>query len=129
MKRTSAEIDKAIERLFKQTRWVSLAVVLAGLQILFAVGIGADSDSSATESLVFFSVLGGSAALAIFGVQQRPRHRRRGDALIALGMVPSVIAGIVFFWFPPLWLITVAGLWVTWSSIRDAMAPVGEATS
>ncbi len=115
--------------LFNQTWWVSLAAVLAGLQIVFAIGIGLDSEASATERIVIFSVWGGSAALALIGAWQRPRHRRRGDALIALGALPAVLGGIIFFWFPPLWLTTAAGLVVMWSSIGDAVAPVDEAVS
>jgi hypothetical protein len=112
------------EALFKQTWWVSLAVVLAGLQIVIAIGIGLDSEASATERLVFFSVWGASAALAVLGTQQRLAHRRRGDAMIAVGVVPAVAIGIIAFWFPPLWLSTAGGLLVIWSSIRDAVAPV-----
>ena len=113
------------ETLFKQTWWVSLAVVLAGLQIVLAIGIGLDSEATAIERVVFFSVWGAGAALVVLGTQQRPGHRRRGDALIALGVVPAVLTGIIAFWFPPLWLSTAAGLLVIWSSIRDAMNPVG----
>lgn len=115
--------------LFKQTWWVSLAVVLAGLQIVFAIGIGLDSEASATERLVIFSVWVGSASLVILGAQQRPQHQRRGDVLIALGVVPAVTGGIIFFWFPPLWLTTAVGLVAMVSSIRDAVTPVGEASS
>jgi hypothetical protein len=117
------------ETLFKQTRWVSLAVVLAGLQIVFAIGIAADSEATNTERLFIFFVWGGSAVLALLGIQQRLQRRRRGDVLIALGVVPAVIGGFIFFWFPPLWLTTAAGIWVMSSAIRDAMAPVGVATS
>ena len=117
------------ETLFKQTWWVSLAVVLAVLQIVFAVGIALDQEASATERLVIFSVWGGSAALAFIGVQQRPRNRRIGDVLIALGVVPAVVSGIIFFWFPPLWLTTAAGLVVMVASIRDAISPAGGATT
>jgi hypothetical protein len=44
-------------------------------------------------------------------------------------VVPAVVGGIIFFWFPPLWLTTAAGLVVMVSSIRDAMSPVGAATT
>ncbi len=119
------------ETLFRQTWWVSWAVVLAGLQILFAVVVGMTtySEASGMERLVIISVWGGGAALAILGAQQRPRHRRRGDALIALGVVPAVVIGIIAWWFLPMWLTTAAGLLVIWWSIRDAVAPVDEAIS
>ena len=116
------------ETLFKQAWWVSLAVVLAGLQIVFAIGIGADSEAGATERLVFFSLWSVGAALAVLGIQQRPRHRRRGDVLIALGVIPAVATGIIAYWFPPMWLTTAAGLVVIWSAIRDTVAPVEAAT-
>lgn len=110
------------QTLFKQTWWVSLAVVLSGLQIVFAVGIGADSEAGATERLVVFFVWSVGAALGLIGVQRRTRLRRNGDALIALGVIPAVATGIIAYWFPPMWLITAAGLIVIWSSIRDAVA-------
>ena len=109
------------DTLFRQAWWVSLAVVLAGFQTVFAIGIGLDSEATGAERVVFFSVWGAGAALAVFGIQQRLRHRRRGDALIALGVVPAVATGIVAFWFPPMWLVTAGGLLVIWSSIRDAV--------
>jgi hypothetical protein len=117
------------ETLFKQTWWVSLAVVLAGLQVVFAIGIGADSEASNTERIVFFSVWGGGAVLTILGARLRRQNQRSGDALIALGVVPAAITGIIAYWFPPMWLVTAAGLAVIWSSIRDAVAPVAVTSS
>jgi hypothetical protein len=112
------------DTLFKQAWWVSAAVVLAALQIVLAIGIGLDADVTGAERGFFFSVWGAGAALAVLGAQQRLTHRRRGDTLIAVGVVPSVAAGIIAFWFPPMWLITAGGLSVVWSSVRDAVTTV-----
>ena len=117
------------ETLFKQTWWVSLAVVLAGLQVVFAIGIGADSEASNTERVVFFIGFGGGAVLTILGARLRRHNQRAGDALIAIGVIPSVLIGIIAFWFPPMWLAAATGLVVMWSSVRDAVTPVGVATS
>jgi cation transport ATPase len=117
------------ETLFKQTWWVTLTVILAVLQIVFAVGIGLDSEATATERLVIFSIWGGTAVLALVGVQKRRRSRRTGDTLIAVGVIPALISGIIFFWFPPMWLTTAAALAVIVFSIRDAMNPVAAATT
>ncbi len=117
------------ETLFKQTWWVSLAVVLAGLQVVFAIGIGADSEASNTERVVFFIGFGGGAVLTILGARLRRHNQRAGDALIAIGVIPSVLIGIIAFWFPPMWLVTVAGLAVMGSSIRDAAAAVAVTSS
>ena len=111
------------ETLFKQTWWVSLAVVLATLQMVFAVGIGLDSEATGAERVVIFSVWGAGAVLAVLGTQQRLRRRRKGDALIALGVVPAVATGILAYWFPPMWVVTAGGLLVVWSAIRDAVIP------
>lgn len=110
--------------LFKQAWWVRLAVVLAAFQIVLAVGIGLDSEATGAERVVFLSVWGAGAALAVMGIQQRLRHRRSGDVLIALGVVPSVATGILAYWFPPMWLITAGGLLVIWSSIQDTVTTV-----
>ncbi len=109
------------ETLLKQAWWVSLAFVLAGLQAIFAVGIGLDSEASATERIVVFSVWVGGAVLAILGARLRLRNPRGGDALLALGVVPAVITGIIAFWFPPMWLTTAAGLAVFVSATHDAI--------
>ena len=116
------------ETLFKQTWWVSLAVVLAGLQTVFAVGIGADSEATATERIVVFALWGGGAVLAIFGARLRIQNQRRGDTLIAVGVIPAVATGIIAFWLPPMWLITAAGLAVIVSAGRDVLSPVEVAT-
>ena len=115
--------------LFKQTWWVSLAVVLAGLQVVFAIGAGSDSEETAIGRVIFFSVWAGGSVLAILGARLRPENRRRGDALIALGVLPAVATGIIAFWFPPMWLVTAAGLMVIVSAIRDASSSVGVARS
>ncbi len=106
-----------------------MAVVLAALQAVFGIGIGADSEASNTERIVIFSVWAGGAVLTILGARLRRQNQRSGDALIALGAVPAVITGIIAYWFPPMWLVAAAGLAVIWSSIRDAVAPVAVTSS
>ncbi len=117
------------ETLFKQTWWVSLAVVLAGLQAIFAIGLGADSEATATARIVIFSIWAAGAASTILGTQQRLRHRRNGDVLITLGVVPSVVTGIIAFWFPPMWLVTGAGLVVIVKAIGDAVGAPSNAVT
>lgn len=102
--------------------WIRLAAILAVLQIVFAVGIGLDSEATVTERVVIFSAWAAGGALVLLGIRQRTQQQRRGDALIALGVIPSVVTGIIAFWFPPMWLVGAGGLLVIWQSIRDAMA-------
>jgi hypothetical protein len=115
------------ETLFKQTWWVSLAVILAGLQVVFAIGIGADSEASNTERIVIFIAFGGGAVLTLLAIRLRPRYQVRGDALIAVGVVPAFVTGIIAFWFPPLWLATAAGIAVIVSAIGDALGARSDA--
>ena len=113
------------ETLFKQTWWVSLAVVLAVLQTVFAVGAGTDSEETGVGRVFFFSVWAGGSVLAILGARVRSENRRVGDSMIAVGVLPAVATGVIAYWFPPIWLVTAAGLTVMWASFRDASAPVG----
>lgn len=115
------------QTLFKQTWWVTLALMLAALQVVFAVGIGLDSEASGTERIVIFSVWAGGAALVMLGADRRYRRRRTGDALIALGVVPSVAVGIIAYWFPPMWLVAAAGLTVIVVAVRDSFGSVAVA--
>ncbi len=112
--------------MFKQTWWVSVAAVLAGLQAFITIGLGVDPESGVgvTARVVMVTVMAAFSALIIIGIRQRSSQPRRSDVLIAVGVVPSALAGIAMFWFPPMWLVTVAGLTVIGSALRDALAPV-----
>jgi hypothetical protein len=81
--------------LFRQTWWVSVAVVLALLQIVFAVGIALDSEATTTDRLVIGLVWGASAGIALTGAARRPHSRRMGDALIGLGVLPTAMGGVI----------------------------------
>ncbi len=116
------------ETLFKQTWWVSLAVVLAALQVVFAVGAGTDSDETAIGRGIFFALWTAGSVLVLLGTRFRVENRRRGNALISLGVLPAVATGIIAFWFPPMWLATAAGLAVIAFAVRDAAKPVGVAS-
>ena len=117
------------ETLFGQIWWVSVAAVLAGIEFVFAFAVAFEPNVDILQRVITSSSWAASGGIALLGVLGRPRHRRRGDALIAVGVVPAVLAGIVFFWFPPLWLTTVTGTVVLWSSISDAWGRPQEATS
>jgi hypothetical protein len=110
--------------MFKQTWWVTLAVLLAGFEAFMAVGFGLDSESNVAARVGWFLVPMAFAAVTVIGARQRPRQRQRGDTLIAIGVIPSALVGVVFFWFPPLWLVTVAGVAVMVAATRDARVPV-----
>jgi hypothetical protein len=110
--------------MFKQTWWVTLAVLLAGFEAFMAVGFGLDSELTVAARVGMFLLPMAFAVTAIIGARLRPRQRQRGDALIAIGLVPSALVGVVFFWFPPMWLVTVAGVAVMVATIRDARVPV-----
>lgn len=117
------------EALFKQTWWVSLAVVLAVLQAVVGIGIGLDSEATGLERFVFLAVWGVGAAFILLGAQRRIRNRGQGDALLVVGVLPSVAIGIIAFWFPPMWLVTGAGLVVMVKAIGDALNPASVAVA
>lgn len=109
--------------MFRQTWWVTLAVLLAGFEAFMAVGFGLDSDSNVATRVGMSLVLLAFAAVTVIGARQRLRQRQRGDTLIAIGVIPSAFVGVVFFWFPPMWLVTVAGVAVMLAAGRDSRIP------
>lgn len=113
--------------MFKQAWWVTLAVVLAGVETFLALGFGIDPEGAVAGRVGMFLVLMAFAGATAVGARLRPRQRQRGDALIAIGVLPSALVGVVFFWFPPMWLVTVAGVIVMVAAIRDSRIPVGVA--
>lgn len=110
--------------MLRETWWVSLAALLASLQGLFAVSVGGAFEVDGKTRATLLIAVAACAGLTLIGIMLRPRQRRLGDALIVVGVVPSALAGIAIYWFPPMWFIAVAGLAVINLATRDGLAHV-----
>ncbi|NNC93195.1 MAG: hypothetical protein HKN80_11970, partial [Acidimicrobiia bacterium] len=105
----------------KRTWWLVLAALVAGLELVVAVGIWIDKlirDTvliNGTEvelpgeallawgDIALTGLLALAAAAITVGSIGRASQPDRSRGLIVTGLVPAALIGVVFFWFPPFW--------------------------
>ena len=107
---------------FASIWWVVAAAVMAGLQAIFAIGNLIEDDGGPLYGqVVLLAVAIGGTILVGVGLAYRMRNRRVGSTLVAIGVLPSVL-GILLFWFPPAVLYGLLAIAVVWFASRDAAA-------
>jgi hypothetical protein len=102
-------------KFLKESWWLIAATLIAGFEVVFAVGIQVDranmDDPGPQYGDILLSTAAITAALAILiGIRLRSSQPRRASMLMTVGLVPAALAGIVFFWFPPFWALTVLAI-------------------
>ena len=110
--------------------WVIGAGLIAVLELVFSIGVWVDrltedrtrdlgSGVSVTVPSEFGPVWGdilltGAVAIAavaiVTGLYLRHRQPERAQTLLIVGLVPGVLAGVVFFWFAPFWAVSIVAL-------------------
>ena len=40
--------------------------------------------------------------------------------MLAVGLLPVALAGVVFFWFPPMWVVSLIGLYLIYRVFAEA---------
>ncbi len=112
----------------KRNWWLVLAALIAGLELVFAAGIWVDKFIKDTVLVngtevalpgkallvwgdIALTSLSALAAIAIIaGLYIRTSQPDRSRWLIVVGLVPAVLIGVVFFWFPPFWFVSGAAI-------------------
>ena len=112
----------------KRTWWLVLAALVAGLELVVAVGIWIDKlirDTvliNGTEvelpgeallawgDIALTGLLALAAAAITVGILVRASQPDRSRGLIVAGLVPAALIGVVFFWFPPFWIVSGAAI-------------------
>lgn len=123
----------------KRNWWLAVAALIAGLQVVLAVGIWVDKLTAETTNVNGVAVelpaeplldwgailLTGAFALAagalVAGLYLRSSQPDRSRWLIMIGVIPAVLIGVVFFWFPPFWIVSGAALAVLVRASRGAI--------
>jgi len=123
----------------KENWWLGVAALMAGLQLVLGVGIWVDklvTDTTRVNGVVVdlpdkallvwgdilltsLTVLATAAIVA--GLYLRSRRPERSRRLIMIGVLPSVLIGAVFFWFPPFWIVSGAAIAVVVRASKGAM--------
>ena len=114
----------------KRPWWLVIAGAIALLEFVLAFGIWIErltedrtrelgSGVTVTVPSEFGPLYGdilltGAVALAgialVAGISLWSRNPDRAKTLLTLGLVPGVLAGMVFFWFPPFWVVSVVSV-------------------
>lgn len=124
--------------------WVVAAAALAGLELFVVAGTWIERFS--TEKVTLYQgvtvelpsqtgplwgiVLGTgaivlAAAAVLGGLYLRAKRPAQSRRLILAGLAPAALAGVVFFWFPPMWVVSLMAVAVMVRVSREALgAPV-----
>lgn len=84
------------------------------------VTVTVPSDLGPVWGDVLFSAATAAAGVAIVtGLYQLNRRPQLARNLILAGLAPATLAGAVFFWFPPFWLITAVAIAAMVGVVRE----------
>jgi len=104
----------------KKAWWVVVAGLMAAAQTLLGFGNLVEDDGGPLYGqLVLLAITTAGAVLITVGIVARSRNQTRGSTLIGVGVLPSGL-GIVFFWFPPVFLYGVLAIVVVVLAFRDS---------
>lgn len=108
-------------KLNRQNWWLWLAGLIGAVETVMGVGFAFDPEGGSGDNLV--GVFAGLAVIMVFGgLWLRQERLRLGNSMVMVGVVPALIAGVVFFWFPPMWLSTIAAGAVMVKAAQEVVA-------
>ena len=115
-----AERTESVMSNFKQNWWKWAIGVFAGFQTVFAVeavvGLAAGwqepkvhaTDVHLIDALIPIT----GAVVLIVGLKLLSSQPRIAAVLLTVGLLPVALVGVIFFWFPPMWLVSVIGIYL-----------------
>jgi hypothetical protein len=115
-----AERTESVMSNFKQNWWKWAIGVFAAFQTVFAVeavvGLIAGWQEPAIHLLdahlldALIPITG--AVVLIVGLKLLTNQPRLAAILLTIGLLPVALVGVVFFWFPPMWLVSLLGIYL-----------------
>ena len=110
-----AERTESAMSSFKQNWWKWAVGVFAAFQAMFAVeaivGIAAGWQEPAVHLIDAITPIIGLASL-IVGLRIFDSQPRAAAALLTVGLLPVALAGVIFYWFPPMWAVSLIGIYL-----------------
>lgn len=110
-----AERTESVMSNFKQNWWKWAIGVFAAFQTVFAVeavvGLVAGWQDPQVHLIDAVIPITGAVVL-IVGLTLLTSQPRIAAVLLTVGLLPVALAGVVFFWFPPMWLVSLIGIYL-----------------
>lgn len=94
---------------FKSNWWMWLAGLVGTVTLVLGIAGLGDPDRNVGQFVIAVAILLAGIAVLI-GLRRFEDHPSSSANLIMLGSIPAFFSGIVFFWFPPMWLLTAAAI-------------------
>jgi len=116
VKTALAERTESVVSSFKQNWWKWAIGMFAAFQAVFAVewaiGIFVDSDRATSVLIAEAVVPIVGVTTLIVGLRLLNSKPKAAAILLTIGLLPVALAGALFFWFPPMWLVSVLGIYL-----------------
>ncbi len=115
-----AERTESVMSNFKQNWWKWAIGVFAAFQTVFAieavVGLVAGWQEPAIHPtdihLIDAVVPITGAVVLIVGLKLLANQPKLAAVLLTVGLLPVALVGVVFFWFPPMWVVSLLGVYL-----------------
>jgi hypothetical protein len=111
---------------FKQQWWKWAIGLVAAFEGVFVVeAIVALVAGEGRKGVIFGAVITlvvmlSTAVALVLGLRLLSSRPRVAAGLLIFGLLPAVAAGLVFFWFPPMYLVTLLGIYLAVRALMEA---------
>ncbi len=101
----------------KQNWWkwmIGLGAVFQGMFVVeagFALAFGHENKSTLGAALTL-AVFAATLTSLVIGLRLLNSKPRMASYLLTFGLLPIALAGVMFFWLPPMWLVSVFGVYL-----------------
>lgn len=123
VKSVLAERTESAMSNFKQNWWKWAIGVFAAVQTVFAVeaivGLVAGWQEPTIHLIDALIPITGALVL-IIGLSLLTSQPRAASVLLTVGLLPVALVGAIFFWFPPMWVVSLLGIYLIVKVVMEA---------
>lgn len=122
-----AERTESVVSNFKQQWWKWAIGLIAVLESVFVVeataalifGPGRE-DRSTLDAAVTLGIAAVAVAALIVGLRVLASRPRAAAWLLLIGLLPAIASGVMFFWFPPMYLVSAIAIYLAVRAFMEA---------
>ena len=112
---------------FKQQWWKWAIGLIALLESVFVVEASAAlifgpgrEDRSTVDAVVTLAVASMALAALVVGLRMMRSVPRAAAWLLLIGLLPAIASGLMFFWFPPMYLVSAIAIYLAVRAFMEA---------